>query len=235
MGYSSLVSSSTTKSGTYLIISETVFRTQLFPKLMLMDHFALFLELSFHYLGLLSRPPYLYLVHFFLGLLGLVTSAVFLLGWLTWSTAEKASLLELNSSLTRSVLVTSTLLLTSIICLPSHPSFSLLSHLSRFFGTSGSDIVTSVSFWLWHFCSASVPTPTIWTELLQLLGSSAHLLLMFSSSVDSWLLLLVDLVCSNPPLLVLPALSHSPYWRSTCWPSCFTEQCFSSCLILPHT
>ena len=35
-----MVSSSTTKSGTSLIISETVFWTQLFPKLMLMGHFA---------------------------------------------------------------------------------------------------------------------------------------------------------------------------------------------------
>ena len=40
MGYSSLVSSSTTKSGTSLIISETVFRTQLFPNLVLMGHFG---------------------------------------------------------------------------------------------------------------------------------------------------------------------------------------------------
>ena len=40
-GYSSLVSSSTTKSGTYLNISETVLRTQLFSKLVLMGHFAL--------------------------------------------------------------------------------------------------------------------------------------------------------------------------------------------------
>ena len=40
-GYSCLVSSSNTKSGPYLNISETVLRTQLFPKLVLMGHFAL--------------------------------------------------------------------------------------------------------------------------------------------------------------------------------------------------
>ena len=40
MGYSSLVSSSTTKGGTSLIISETVFRAQLFPNLVLMGHFG---------------------------------------------------------------------------------------------------------------------------------------------------------------------------------------------------
>ena len=39
--YSSLVSSSTRKSGTYLIIFQTVFWTQIFPKLMVMGHFAL--------------------------------------------------------------------------------------------------------------------------------------------------------------------------------------------------
>ena len=44
-GYSSLVSSSTTKSGTSLIISETVFWTQLFPKLVLMGHFALLMPI----------------------------------------------------------------------------------------------------------------------------------------------------------------------------------------------
>ena len=40
MGYSSSPSSSTTKSGTFLYISQTVFRAQIFQKLMLMGHFA---------------------------------------------------------------------------------------------------------------------------------------------------------------------------------------------------
>ena len=40
-GYSSLVSSSTRKSGICLIISQTVFWAQIFPKLMLMGHFSL--------------------------------------------------------------------------------------------------------------------------------------------------------------------------------------------------
>ena len=38
--YSSLVSSNTRKSGRYLIIFQTVFWAQIFPKLMVMGHFA---------------------------------------------------------------------------------------------------------------------------------------------------------------------------------------------------
>ena len=57
-GYSSLVSSSTTKSGTYLNISETVLWTQLFPKLVLMGHFALIKQNKYeHKLGGPNSSP----------------------------------------------------------------------------------------------------------------------------------------------------------------------------------